>query len=418
MSNVPKLRFKEFSGEWNKVKIQKLIDKKFITSHLDGNHGSLYPRSEEFTKEGVPYVTANDFVNGKVDLTKCKCLPLERASQFKKGIAKDGDVLFAHNATVGPVALLETDFDYVILSTTATYFRCDNENLINSYLRVYFNTNDFIKQYSRVMSQSTRNQVPITTQRLFYVMLPSKQEQEKIASFLTSVDTKVEQLTKKEELLKQYKKGVMQKIFSQQIRFKADDGSEFEDWEQKKLGDVFSGIKGQGLSKGDIIEDGINKCILYGELYTTYPEVIKDIASNTNSSSSVKSLKGDLLVPCSTTTTGIDLADVTALYEDDVLLGGDITILRFKKSGNSTFFAYYLTHHKKHDLAKYGQGSTIVHMYYSHFKTMLIKFPSSIVEQTKIANFLSSIDSKVKQVQKQLESTKQFKKALLQQMFV
>ncbi|MGQ4006582.1 restriction endonuclease subunit S [Francisellaceae bacterium CB300] len=210
----------------------------------------------------------------------------------------------------------------------------------------------------------------------------------------------------------------MQKIFSQEIKFKADDGSEFPEWVEKKLGDVFSGIKGQGLSKGDIVEDGINKCILYGQLYTTYDEIIKDVVSKTNSSSGVKSLKGDLLVPCSTTTTRIDLADVTALYDNDVLLGGDITILRFKKSGNSTFFAYYLTHYKKHDLAKYGQGSTIVHMYYSHFKNMLIKFPSLIEEQTKIANFLSAIDSKIEQVIKQLEHNKEFKKGLLQQMFV
>jgi type I restriction enzyme S subunit len=66
----------------------------------------------------------------------------------------------------------------------------------------------------------------------------SKQEQEKIALFLTSVDTKIEQLTKKEELLQQYKKSVMQKIFNQEIRFKDDDGSEFCEWEEKKLGDI------------------------------------------------------------------------------------------------------------------------------------------------------------------------------------
>lgn len=65
--------------------------------------------------------------------------------------------------------------------------------------------------------------------------LPKKQEQEKIASFLTSIDTKIEQLTKKESLLKEYKKGVMQKIFNQEIRFRDDDGSEFCEWEEKKL---------------------------------------------------------------------------------------------------------------------------------------------------------------------------------------
>ncbi len=254
--------------------------------------------------------------------------------------------------------------------------------------------------------------------RGFKVNLPSKQEQEKIASFLTSVDIKIEQLTKKEELLLQYKKCVMQKIFNREIRFKADDGSEFCDWEEKKLVDIFIGKKGKGLSKGDIIDTGQNKCILYGELYTKYQEIIRDVISYTNSNDGIKSISGDLLIPCSTTTTGIDLANATALFEDNVLLGGDISILRFKKEGNSSFFAYYLTHHKKNDLAKFGQGSTIIHMYFEHFKTMKVKVPKSVEEQTKIANFLSSIDSKIEQVQKQLSSTKEFKKALLQEMFI
>ena len=97
-------------------------------SHLDGNHWELYPKSSEFSLSGIPYLSANDFSNGIVDFTVCKYLSKERALKFKKWIAKNGDVLFAHNATVWPVTLLHTDYDYVILSTTATYFRCDNIN--------------------------------------------------------------------------------------------------------------------------------------------------------------------------------------------------------------------------------------------------------------------------------------------------
>ena len=412
MSNVPKLRFKEFSGEWDKVKIQTLIDKKFIKGHLDGNHGALYPKAEEFTKEGIPYVTANDFINGKVDLNKCKCLPIERASQFKKGIAKDGDVLFAHNATVGPVALLETDLDYVILSTTATYFRCDNENLINNYLKVYFTTNDFIKQYSRVMSQSTRDQVPITTQRLFNILLPSKQEQEKIASFLTSVDTKIEQLTKKEELLKQYKKGVMQQIFSGEIRFKADDGSEFEDWEEKKLGDVGEFKRGKNLPQ---VKDGQYFLLGMGSVSTEG----KLLTSNTSDDSTELVEKNDLIMPERDIGEGLIIGRVALINKDNnYVLGANVLRLRPKEWINSIFLHQYINDETiRRKIRRLVNGSAQLMITGKEIKEVQFHLPC-LEEQTKIANFLSLIDSKIEQVQKQLDSTKEFKKALLQQMFV
>ncbi len=211
---VPRLRFDEFEGDWEEHSIQNLIDDNWIISHLDGNHGALYPKSEEFSDNGVPYISANDFVNGLVDFSRCKRLPVKRAKLFKKGVAKDGDILFAHNATVGPVAMLKTHLEFVILSTTATYFRCDNNNLLNSFLKFSLSSSYFVKQYIRVMSQSTRNQVPITTQRKFYLVLPKKpKEQEKIANCLSSIDDTIAAQSEKIESLKAHKKGLMQQLF-------------------------------------------------------------------------------------------------------------------------------------------------------------------------------------------------------------
>lgn len=212
---IPKLRFKEFEkdGDWIQYSIQRLIDEKKIVSHLDGNHGSLYPKADEFSKEGIPYITANDFISGLVNFSKCKYLPLQKAKQFKKGVAKDGDILFAHNATVGPVAKLTTIFPFVILSTTATYFRCDNSNLINDYLKYALSSPSFIKQYTRVMSQSTRNQVPITTQRQFNLQIPKPEEQKKIAKTLSSLDDLIIEQTNKIIQLELHKKALMQGLF-------------------------------------------------------------------------------------------------------------------------------------------------------------------------------------------------------------
>jgi restriction endonuclease S subunit len=212
---LPRLRFPEFedAGEWEEKSIQELIDSNIIIGHLDGNHGELYPRSDEFSEVGVPYISANDFANGSVDFSKCKHLPEQRAKLFKKGVAKNGDILFAHNATVGPVAKLKTNFDFVILSTTATYFRCDNHRLINDYLQFTLSSPLFVGQYTRVMKQSTRNQVPITTQRMFKLVLPKRAEQQKIADCLASLDELITLETQKLAALKTHKKGLMQQLF-------------------------------------------------------------------------------------------------------------------------------------------------------------------------------------------------------------
>jgi type I restriction enzyme, S subunit len=102
-------------ADWETPTIQELLDRGAIVGHLDGNHGELYPRSHEFKESGVPYITANDLCGHRVSFSNCKYLSEERALRFRKGVAKNGDVLFAHNATVGPTALLSTKLAYVIL---------------------------------------------------------------------------------------------------------------------------------------------------------------------------------------------------------------------------------------------------------------------------------------------------------------
>ena len=110
------------------------------------------------------------------------------------------------------------------------------------------------------------------------------------------------------------------------------------------LNELFISKKGKGLSKDKIQEDGENKCILYGELYTIYSQIISTIKSRTNIFEGVLSNKMDILMPCSTTTTGKDLATASVLLKENVLLGGDITILRKKKDIlDEIYFAYYLS---------------------------------------------------------------------------
>jgi len=216
---IPRLRFPEFesSEQWETKTIQEMIDDGCILGHLDGNHGELYPKADEFApdKLGIPYISANDFLNGSVDFSRCKRLPIERARLFRKGVAKNGDILFAHNATVGPVAKLETSEEFVILSTTATYFRCKSARLSNDFLQFALSSPAFVAQYTPIMAQSTRNQVPITTQRKLRLQVPKLSEQRRIADCLTSLDDLVATEARKLDTLKTHKKGLMQQLFPQ-----------------------------------------------------------------------------------------------------------------------------------------------------------------------------------------------------------
>ncbi|MGC2047117.1 MAG: restriction endonuclease subunit S, partial [Gallionella sp.] len=94
---------------WERVTLDTLLERGWIEGHLDGNHGGDYPRKDEFISDGVPYISANCLDDEQIDMSRAKYLSASRAAKLRKGIAKDNDVLFAHNATVGPVAILHTD---------------------------------------------------------------------------------------------------------------------------------------------------------------------------------------------------------------------------------------------------------------------------------------------------------------------
>ena len=176
------------SDECYKKSLQELIDKKWITYHLDGNHGGDYPRSDEFVESGVPYISANCIADGVVDMRFAKYVTKERAQRFRKGIAQNGDVLFAHNATVGPVALLKTTEPVVVLGTSLTAFRCDTKHIIPEYLMSFMKHPMFINQYESDMQQTTRKQVPITTQRKYNFIIPPVEKQKVFADFVQQAE--------------------------------------------------------------------------------------------------------------------------------------------------------------------------------------------------------------------------------------
>lgn len=195
LDDLIKARFVEMFGDpvenpkrYYVATLQELIAKGYITYHLDGNHGGNYPKSEEFVDKGVPYISANCIVNGRIDFSKAKYLTPKRASKLRKGIAQNEDVLFAHNATVGPTVVLHTDEEKVILGTSLTAYRCNKNKVMPNYLKAYMLSDGFVRQYWGEMKQTTRNQVPITTQKKYLFLVPPIDLQNQFADFVNQVN--------------------------------------------------------------------------------------------------------------------------------------------------------------------------------------------------------------------------------------
>ena len=186
---------------------KELIKNGHILKIKDGNHGSQYPRTQEFSKSGIPFINASSINSeGGIDFKNCPFLPETRVKTMNIPPAEAGDVILTHNATVGKVTIIPPEIDKVVVSTSTTYYRLNQKLLNNNYLAAFLKSPIYQTQLLRIMGQTTRNQVPITAQKELKISVPSMLVQEKISSIykLFSRDLKL-QLSKlnKLKLLKQ-----------------------------------------------------------------------------------------------------------------------------------------------------------------------------------------------------------------------
>lgn len=167
------------------------------------------------------------------------------------------------------------------------------------------------------------------------------------------------------------------------------------DWSKRKLNEICQFFKGNGLSKSDLSNEGF-PCILYRELYTTYKnEVISDIISKTNTTlaNPFLSRNNDLIIPGSGEDP-IDIAVARAIYQNDIILGGDLNILRPKSNVSAAFLSYQLNGVRRYDIAKKAQGKSIVHLHNSDLKEVLVSIPT-YDEQLHIVELLTKIDEMI-----------------------
>jgi len=252
---VPKLRFPKFNSEWKSSTIEK---------HFDFKNG--LNKEKEFFGKGTPIINFNDVyhlsqirkddITGLVELSK---------SEIDRYSAKKGDVFFTRTSEtiddIGMSGTLVEDIENCVFSGFVLRARPKGNELDNGFKSYCFGIHSVRKEIVTKSSYTTRALTSGTLLNKVIFQYPKDiEEQQKIASFLSAVDTKIQQLERKKELLEQYKKGIMQQLFNQELRFTKDDGSNYPDWEEKRLGKITQINKGKQLNKEYLTEIGKYPC--------------------------------------------------------------------------------------------------------------------------------------------------------------
>ena len=387
-SLIPKLRFKEFEGEWSSGSLKKIA--------------SVNPKTRELPDEFI-YIDLESVTNGM--LVKEESISKEEAPSRAQRVLDKNDILYQ---TVRPYQknnlFFEKEGDYVA-STGYAQIKSKGDS---QYLFQFLHTDKFVNIVNRWSTGTSYPAISPSELVKISINFPNLPEQQKIANFLTAVDTKLQQLTTKKETLAQYKKGVMQQLFSQQLRFKDDDGSAFVDWEEKKLGEIFKFKQGFQFPVEEQFEEPFDESVYFIRIInvTSSPNdkryVLKPEEHHVLSENDLFMVRyGD--------------AGRIATGFNGIIANNMFRLLPKTKISNKWFYFYLDSIYEKiHALAG---SSTMPAIKFGTIENLKVNTPS-LKEQQKIANYLSAIDKKIEAVQTQITQTQAFKKGLLQQLFV
>ena len=409
---VPKLRFKEFDGDWSNKKIGNIASKV-------GSGSTPRVGAEAYTDHGIIFIRSQNVNNDQLLLDDVAYIPEETHVKMSGSKVIANDILLnITGASIGRSCVVPHDFTEANVNQHVCIIRTPNDDPI--FVQSFLSSENGQNAIQSKQAGGGREGLNFQAIRsIDFHFPPSKAEQTKIASFLSAVDEKISQLTQKHALLSQYKQGMMQKLFSQQISFKADDGSEFGEWEETTIGKITSTIS-TGATPSTLKEEYWNgniKWMSSGELnHRHVHDVEKTITELGFKSSSTKILPKHCVL--------IGLAGqgktrgTVAINYIELSTNQSIAAIHPNPKVFDYRFIFFNLDMRYQELRALstgdgGRGGLNLQI----IKGVEIHLPC-LEEQTKIANFLSSIDQKIEVVAQQIEQAKQWKKGLLQQMFV
>ncbi|WP_255038876.1 restriction endonuclease subunit S [Lacihabitans soyangensis] len=404
----PILRFPEFSDNWE----MKLLEDMAI-------RGSGHTPSKAFDNYydgNIPWVSLADskyLDQGFIEKTTIT-ISKDGIKNSSAVLHKSGCVLLSRDAGIGKSAVMKVD---MAVSQHFIVWKPLEDKLSNWFL--YYKLQIHKPEFERIAIGSTIKTIGLPYFKSLTFNFPQLPEQTKIANFLTAIDEKIQALKEKKRLLEEYKKGLMQKIFSQEIRFKQEDGSYFPDWEEKSLREILTEHKTRNLKNQveEVFSVAKNKGVINqiehlgrsyaSEITTNYKVVYPDDIIYTKSPTS--DFPFGIIKQNKLNRTGI----VSVLYGVFTPRNKNLGLLL-----DYYFSIWQNTYNYLNPLVQKGAKNTMNIGNNDFLNGEELYLPSSTIEQQKIAKFLTSIDEKIEKVGQQIEEAQTFKKGLLQQMFV
>jgi type I restriction-modification system specificity subunit len=374
----PKIRFKGYTDDWEQRKFSEFV-KNVAVRNKAGVELECYAVTND--RGFISQKEAHDDFGymADVDTTAYNIVP---PSSFAYNPAR---------INVGSIGYY-TGTENVIVSSLYEVFQTA-DYVDDRFMWHWFKSDHFPKWIERLQEGSVRLYFYYDKLIQCEMKMPSLEEQKKMGAFFDKLDNLITLHQRKCEETKKLKKYMLQKMFPQngqtvpEIRFAG-----FTDaWEQRKLDDVAEFSKGNGYSKGDLIEVG-TPIILYGRLYTKYETSISDVDTYVEAKEgSVYSKGGEVIVPASGETAE-DIARAATVDKSGILFGGDLNVVMPNKDINSAFMAISISNgNSQRELAKKAQGKSVVHIHNEEIRNLIVPFPNK-VEQDKIVDYFTNLD--------------------------
>ena len=400
-NNIPQLRFPEFKGEWEKKQLGDISEK------INSGKTPLGGESV-YTEKGILFIRSQNVTGDKLSYENSTFISEEINNTMKNSVVKPKDILLnITGASLGRSCVVPEDFVTGNVNQHVCIIRIDKNN-DPYFIQPILSSEKGQNLFTSLQTGSGREGLNFQSIRKIELYFPSLPEQKRIASFFSVIDKKIEELREKKNLLKHYKKGVMQKLSSLDLRFKDDNGNDFPNWEEKKLRDLVEFRNGKAHEQ-DISENG--KYIVVNSKFISRDGEVKKY-----SDTQICPLEfEEIVMVMSDIPNGKALAKCFLIDANDkYTLNQRICALK-AKTVEANFLIYLLNRNRYYLMFDSGVGQT--NLTRDEVLDCPLFIPPSREEQIKIYKLLLSIDKKIRGTNLQISRTEQYKNGLLQKMF-